>query len=366
MTSVPKNKYDQGGMISGGGSMLGEGGGDLSAMFKVPPEWYHNQQAYPKNNNYAKSYPKNNDYAKSNAGAAGAVVGGAAGFAKGAVAAGMLAKAGILTGGLATVATGGAAPFIGLAAGVMLGGASGSTLGIHGKDVLKASVSAVKGTANAIKYTSKMLSKFNQYSSEKIRSSHDNPEKLKKDLQVNKEAAQKFSKMLAGARDDLKQGKDIKEKLSDLQQYRMPGQNAKKEYSNLLADYHIIKSAKDNNGKVEEKQVKKDYKNFAKENGWSKKRLKSEVSAFNRRIEQHKDDLNMKENNMLDKSLLNQYANSKNKVSQQQNIFNQKSKEKNTGKPIMPANNQKFQKQEQSAQKASRLQHDQGVERGGR
>ena len=328
MIDVPGSNQHQKGMIDGSVSMIGPNGGDLSAMFNVPKTHYHNQNLYPQ-----RYYYNNNQYSHSSLGAVGAIAGAGLGYAKGAALLTGLTNAGILTGGLATVATGGLAPFVGLLVGGLAAGAVGSVLGVHGKDIAKAGAGAVKttfniakfatlGTAKAIGYTAKALTSFSKLSYKHTQLSHQFPDKLQKNLEQQKQAEQKFSQMVKEARKELKQNKDIKEKLSDLQQYRIPSQKAQKEYSDLLADYHIIKSAKTNNGKLDLKQIKKEYKEFAKANNWSRSKLRSELSALNRRVEEHKDNLNLKENNEIDKSFLNQY--SKDKVADMQNNFNSK------------------------------------------
>lgn len=328
MTSVPYNYNNQGSMVSGG-SMLGAGGGNLSSMFSVPADWYRNQNLYP------SDYHHSQDYSTSSAGALGAAAGGAAGFAKGALAVGMLTKAGILTGGLATIATGGLAPFIGLAAGTLIGGSMGSVLGVHGKDIAKAGAGAVKagynlakyatlGAAKAVGYTAKSLSKFNQLSSKHVRLSHQFPQKLQDKLKANKAAEKKFKGMIKETRAELKENKNIGKKLDDLWQYRVPSQRAQQKLSNLTADYHIFKNAKVNKGKLNIKQIEKEYKEFGKKHNWSKAKLKSELSSLNRRIEYHKDNLNIKENNEVNKSLLTKLSNSKPKVKEAEANFTQK------------------------------------------
>lgn len=353
-----KSSYhsNSGGMVSGG-SMLGPGGGDLSLMFQTPPHWYKNKTAYPVNNY------NSNEYSKSGAGALGALAGGAIGYSNPALLAGALSKvaaggayAKLAGAGLALMSTP-AAPFIAGAAFIAAGGIAGAILGVHGKDIAKVGAGALKatfniakfvtlGTAKAIGYTAKALAGFNRLSSKYTQLSHQFPDKLQKNLEQQKQAEQKFSQMVKEARKELKQGKDIKEKLSDLQQYRIPSQKAQKEYSDLLADYNILKSAKANNGKLDLKQIKKEYKEFAKANNWSRGKLRSELSALNRRLEEHKDNLNLKENNEIDKSFLNQYSNSKDKVADMQNNFNSKGDaEKKSLSPTQKGHNQDFNRQ---------------------
>ena len=335
-------------------SMIGPNGGDLSAMFSVPKTHYHNQNLYPQQYN---QYHHSN-YNTSGLGALGFMAGGGLGIAKGAMIGGMLTNAGILSGGLATIATGGLAPIVGALALGLAGGAAGSVLGVHGKDIAKVGAGALKatfniakfatlGTAKAIGYTGKALLSFNRLSSKHTQLSHQLPDKLQKNLEQQKQAEQKFSQMVKEVRKDLKQGKDIKEKLSDLQQYRIPSQKAQKEYSDLLADYNILKSAKSNNGKLDFKQIKKEYKEFAKANNWSRAKLRSELSALNRRIEEHKDNLNLKENNELDKSILNKYSKafSKDKVADMQNNFNSKGDAEKKSLSPKKGHNQAFKEQ---------------------
>lgn len=344
MTSVPYNYNNHGSMVAGG-SMLGPGGGNLSSMFSIPAEWYRNQNLYPSNYHYK------DNYSTSSAGALGTVAGGAAGFAKGALVTGMLAKAGILT-----FATGGLAPFIGLAVGSVLGGHTGAILGTHGKDIAKAGAGAVKagynlakyatlGTAKAVGYTAKSLSKFNQLSSKHVRLSHQFPQKLQDNLKANKAAEKKFKGMIKETRAELKENKNIGEKLDDLWQYRVPSQKAQQKLSNLTADYHIFKNAKANKGKLNIKQIEKEYQEFGKKHNWSKAKLKSELSSLNRRIEYHKDNLNIKENNEVNKSLLTKLSNSKPKVKEAEAKFNQKGNPEKKSISPTPGQNQDYNKQ---------------------
>jgi hypothetical protein len=285
-------------------------------------------------------------------GAIGAL-GGSAMAMKGVIATGTILKAA----GLATLIGNpiAAVAAVGLATGA--GGVLGQLLGAHGKDIAKGTKEfgkiAYKGTKKAFGYIRQQTRKMNNISFSNIKNSHHNPQELQQKSEKISAATKKFNAMVKDVRKEFKDGKDIKQKLNNLHQYRIPSQQSQQKLQNLTADYHIFQSAQKNkDGTIDRKYIKQEYKKLAKEHNWGRIRLKNELAAVERRIEHHKDNLNIKENEQVDKSLLVKLANAKAKSKTKQQKFTEAVN--NVGKPAASAQKQQMKETMQTQQQYSR------------
>ncbi|SFP02309.1 hypothetical protein [Hydrogenimonas thermophila] len=168
----------------------------------------------------------------------------------------------------------------------------------------------------------------------------------------NKDVINKFNKAIKDIRSDFKKGKDVTKDVKELYEHRPPSRKSLKKLQNLAADNMIKRSAEQNNGVVDKKFIKQEYQKLGKELGWSESRVKDEISSVERRIEHHKDKLNIKENNKISGKfgeIINKAAQQKSK----QNQFSFSTKEqKGLGKlqPSRQMENATFKAAQQQVQ----------------
>jgi len=196
---------------------------------------------------------------------------------------------------------------------------------------------AFKGAIVAGKFAFKTAKKFNYLSAKSVKKFHnDKDNSVLKDFAKNKVAEKRFKSLLKEVKQNFKNGKDISKSLKDLYQYRVPSIKAQQKLSNLTADY-VIKKTGESKGQVDPKLAKEEYKKLAKEFGWSRSKLRAELANFKKRVEFHKDNLNIKEDGQLSKFAF-----------KKQKSFNKKAE---LGKSLKPAAKAKTQIQQQSQMK---------------
>ncbi len=116
------------------------------------------------------------------------------------------------------------------------------------------------------------------------------------------EKEQKFAGYLAQVKKEFIDGKDVKEQINTLYKLKIPNQKLEKELQNLNADNHLKRVA-DKNGKID---LDKAYKNIEKQGNelnWTKDRIQNEKAALNMRLEYHKENLDVTQDNVFVKIL---------------------------------------------------------------
>ncbi len=321
--------------------------------------YYSYKNAYT--NTPAFAYIKNTrtqhiDYSKEEAliglGASAAGFGLTTGKISASVVGSKLVAAGILTG-----VSGGMIPVIGAIATIGAGAAGAVagykalTKGAEGLAYLgekafiaggKLSTAAAKilgkGMLNATKASHKLAKKltndFLNKSKTAISKNMQIPESLLAKNVENKKIEQMYSNRLDTLQKAIRQGKDVKEDLKDILQYRAPNQTMLNKLSNTIALNFIKQSALKNNNTVNLRQTKKEFTKFAKEVGLNKKEINFFKNNFDKQLESLKDNLIVtKDNKILPFKQLETSV--KNKVKQTQNNFEKnfsKKGEKEQGK----------------------------------
>ncbi|WOE70132.1 hypothetical protein RZR97_00790 [Hydrogenimonas thermophila] len=301
---------------------------------------------YKSNSNSAIAAANNGEYHKDGAfSMAGALMG-----AK--VAGSVLAAGAAAAGGPAV-----ALAVIGTAMGAgALMGLSGSKL-ISAENLTKIAKGvtsiAKKGVDSASKLLEPKMNNLNNIQQANVKANQTvNVKEQVQKFKKNKDVINKFNKAIKDVRSDFKKGKDVTKDIKELYEHRPPSRKSLKKLQNLAADNMIKRSAEQNNGVVDKKFIKQEYQKLGKELGWSESRVKDEISSVERRIEHHKDKLNIKENNKISGKfgeIINKAAQQKSK----QNQFSFSTKEqKGLGKlqPSRQMENATFKAAQQQVQ----------------
>jgi len=203
-----------------------------------------------------------------------------------------------------------------------------------------------KGVKAAVGYVSKNSDRFKSLSSNEVKKSQS-----KSNYSYDKKGIERFNSRIKTIKEKFAEGKDISNELKELQKFRAPSRKAYKSLQNLQADHIIKQSAVRNRGFVDKKFIKNEYKKLAKEHKWSRKRLKDELSAANRRVDKHKDKLNIQENNKIANfalsKKLHQIAEQKSSIKQTNYSNATKKAINNTGKQ-KPSSHQEVQPQREA------------------
>jgi len=158
---------------------------------------------------------------------------------------------------------------------------------------------AIKGTKASFKFTTKITNSFLNKSKQALIKNMQQPQQLLGNYSQNLKAEKMFISRIETLKKALKNNKDIEKDLKDLFKYKVPSQKAFKELNNLTSAYFIKQNANKNNGKIDLKETKKDFKKFAKEVGLTRKEAKlfeSNIPVF---LEYLKDNLKVTKDNQL-------------------------------------------------------------------
>jgi len=314
--------------------------------------------AYIKNNR--TSFYSHSRYDKGEiieAGAGLGLTGAGAGLLTGKISAGLvgakLAAAGL------TIGSGGMIPLVGavatLGAGALAGAVGIRTAqilgkkGVEGLEYLgerafanagKLSSAAAKvlgtiakeGAQASFKFTQQTTNAFLKKSKEALNKNINQPEQLLGNFSQNQQAEKIFMKRLNTLNKAFQSGKDIRNDLKDIMKYKIPTQKSLKALQNTISYYFIKQNAEKNNGKIDLKEIKKDFKKFAKEIGLDKKEAKLFGPNIPKMVENLKDNLIITKDNQLAPfsfkihNSIQQIAQQKSKQMQQNFEKNQKQK----------------------------------------
>ena len=329
--------------------------------------------AYVKNRTYNPTYHQNRAELIE-AGAALGFTGTGAALATGKISA-SLVGAKLAAAGLA-IGSGGMIPLVGavatLGAGAMAGAVGLRTAQILGKHGIKGleylgerafvnmgrlssaaakvlATTAIKGTKASLKFATKVTNSFLNKSKQALTNNMKQPEQLLENYSQKTQVEKIFMERLNTLNKAFQSGKDIKNDLKDIFKYKIPSQKALKALQNTTSYYFIKQNATKNNGKIDLKEIQKDFKKFAKEAGLNKREAKLFQSHFSKMLEELKDNLIVTKDN--------QFAPFKFKIHQSiQEVAKQKSQKvqqkftKNQQKTLQKGNQQGKQQMQQQLQ----------------
>ncbi len=158
---------------------------------------------------------------------------------------------------------------------------------------------AKKGAQASFKFTQKATNAFLKKSKEALNKNINQPQQLLENYSQNSQAEKIFMQRLDTLNKSFNQNKDIRNDLKDMFQYKIPTQKALKSLQNTTAYYFIKSNAEKNGGKVDLRQVKKDFRKFAKEAKLSKKEAKYFESHIPKMLENLKDNLIVTKDNQF-------------------------------------------------------------------
>jgi hypothetical protein len=158
---------------------------------------------------------------------------------------------------------------------------------------------AAKGTKASLNFAVKTTNNFLKRSKQSISNNMQQPTKLIVNYSQNTKAEKMFISRIETLKKALKNDKDISKDLKDLFKYKVPSQKALQELNNLTSAYFIKQNASKNKGKIDLKEIKKDFKKFAKEVGLSKKESKYFEANIPKFLEYLKDNLKVTKDNQL-------------------------------------------------------------------
>ena len=194
--------------------------------------------------------------------------------------------------------------------------------------------SMLNTTKASYKLSKKVTNNFLNKSKTAVSKNIQAPETLLAKNTENNKIKQIYNNRIDTLQKAIKQGKDVKEDLKDILQYRAPNQQLLNKLSNTIALNFLKQSALKNNNVVNLKQAKKEFTKFAKEVGLNKKEINFFKNNFYTKLESLKDNLIItKDNKILPFKQLETSV--KNKVKQTQNNFEKnfsKQGEKEQGK----------------------------------
>jgi len=270
------------------------------------PPYYNQYYSVGTFYSFNKNYNQHSQHKEADVGAAMGFMGSGLALAGGKISAGIVGTKLAAATGL-TIATGGLAPILGIVATLGAGAIAGSV----GLKVLKnknklssatakiLATTAVKATKTSFKFATKVTNSFLNKSKQAISKNMQQPKQLLGNYSQNLKAEKMFISRIETLKKALKNNKDIEKDLKDLFKYKVPSQKSLKELNNLTSAYFIKKNATKNNGKINLKETKKDFKKFAKDVGLTRKETKffeSNIPVF---LEYLKDNLKVTKDNQL-------------------------------------------------------------------
>ena len=158
---------------------------------------------------------------------------------------------------------------------------------------------AIKGTKAGFKFATKATNSFLNKSKQAISKNMQQPQQLMGNYSQNTQAEKIFIDRLNTLNKAFKNGKDIKDDLKDIFKYKIPTQKSLKALQNTTSYYFIKQNATKNNGKINLKEIQKDFQKFAKEVGLSKKEAKLFQAHIPKMLENLKDNLIVTKDNQL-------------------------------------------------------------------
>ncbi len=158
---------------------------------------------------------------------------------------------------------------------------------------------AKKGAQASFKFTQKATNTFLKKSKEALNKNINQPQQLLENYSQNSQAEKIFMDRLNTLNKALQNGKNIKNDLKDIFKYRIPTQNTLKALQNTTSYYFIKQNAEKNGGKINLREIRKDFRNFAKEAKLSKKEAKYFESHIPKMLENLKDNLIVTKDNQF-------------------------------------------------------------------
>ena len=158
---------------------------------------------------------------------------------------------------------------------------------------------AVKGAKVSFKYAKKATNSLLNKSKESIHKNMQQPQQLLGNYSQSPQIEKNFIDRLNTLNKAIKKGKDIKTDLKDIFKYKIPTQKSLKALQNTTSYYFIKQNADKNNGKINLKEIQKDFKKFSKEIGLNRKEAKLFQSHIPKTVEKLKDNLIITKDNQL-------------------------------------------------------------------
>jgi hypothetical protein len=158
---------------------------------------------------------------------------------------------------------------------------------------------AVKGTKASFKFAKQVTNSFLNKSKEALTKNMEQPAQLLQDYSKNTQAEKIFMDRLNTLNKAMQSGKDIKSDLKDVFKYKVPSQKALKALQNTTSYYFIKQNAEKNRGKINLKEINKDFKKFAKEVGLNKREAKLFQAHIPKMLENLKDNLIVTKDNQF-------------------------------------------------------------------